>query len=207
LTYLKQFLVFALFVFYTVGVVDASQIGPNEVKPGSVLTGEFSQERYLNGFEAPLVSSGDFFLFPSKGLAWRVFEPFESRLIMTSEGITQITHGSIMKVVGTTGLAKLIGGLMYPALSGDWQKLKNNFEVNVEQSAATDTEWTASLRPVNETIGKIIESIELTGGTTTRSLIIFKTNGDRDEIQFKSQEILSVPSKEAINAFSIDGNN
>ena len=92
------------------------------------VSGKFAQSRHLVGFDAPLRTSGEFFLVPDLGLAWVIKKPFSSRLLMTDEGITQIVNDSVMTVDGG-GIGKIIAGMMYPALAGNWSMLEKDFDV------------------------------------------------------------------------------
>ena len=43
---------------------------------GEVLRGRFTQQRSLQGFNAPLTSTGSFILAPGRGVLWRAETPF-----------------------------------------------------------------------------------------------------------------------------------
>lgn len=186
-------------------IAPADQKGPEPIEAGKSLSGKFIQKRYLSGFDAPLETSGEFFLVPTQGLAWKVNKPFVSRLLMTDDGVTQIIHGSAVKVEGAAGLAKIVTGMMYPALAGDWQSLEKDFKVTVTQSDPSAKEWHASLHPLSDLMRKIITKIDVGGAETTRALTIHKSNGDRDEIEFSDQRIMDQPSVAARKAFVIEG--
>lgn len=204
-----KYLRFIALIFSTIligtSIASADQMGPEPIVAGKSLSGKFIQKRYLSGFDAPLETSGEFFLVPTQGLAWKVSKPFASRLLMTDEGVTQIIHGSVMKVGGAAGLAKIVTGMMYPALAGDWHSLEQDFKVTVTQSDPSSEAWHASLHPLSDLMRKFITKIGVAGAETTHSLTIHKSNGDRDEIEFSDQRIMDKPSVAARNAFAIEG--
>src|SRR5262245_58062566 len=54
----------------------APAIEVTPLAPGQILRGRFEQQRFLQGFQAPLKSSGTFVLSPGLGLIWKTEQPF-----------------------------------------------------------------------------------------------------------------------------------
>src|SRR5215475_1777275 len=50
--------------------------GTARLREGQILRGHFEQERHLEGFQAPVKSTGTFLLVPGRGLVWRTEAPF-----------------------------------------------------------------------------------------------------------------------------------
>jgi len=197
-------LVFIAAIFMTV-LAHAVEVGPTPVKAGDSLAGEFSQKRYLVGFPAPLLTTGEFFVVPEKGLVWKISKPFESRLIITDTGITQISHGSVTTVDGSNGFAATINNIMGPALRGDWARLEDKFDVQFEPAIGTDP-WQVTLKPTDVLIGKVISKVTLHGKVKTDVIDTLKPNGDRDVIYLSSQKTFTTLTEAAAQAFLFEGN-
>src|SRR5215472_13335374 len=60
---------------------------------GQVLRGRFEQLRFLQGFQAPLKSSGTFVLAPGLGLIWKTEAPFALTTVMSPAGLVQEAGG------------------------------------------------------------------------------------------------------------------
>lgn len=192
----------SLFIFAGVTQAQPGSKTDSSVEAEQTLSGSFIQNRFLKGFDAPLKTRGEFFLVPNVGLAWMVKKPFESRLIMTDDGITQVTHGKVMNI-GGADIAKIIAGMMYPALAGDWPKLEQDFEIQKSSATNDGASWQITLRPRSDQMRAIITKIIVEGGEVTQSLILHKASGDRDEISFRDQKLWDKAPLTATDAFIV----
>ncbi|MBE7636515.1 hypothetical protein GUA87_06630 [Sneathiella sp. P13V-1] len=164
------------------------------------ISGQFNQDRYLAGFEAPFRTSGDFHLIPEKGLAWVVTSPFPSRLIMNEHGITQIANGAVTQS-SSGGVGKVISEMIYPAMANDWEGLSKNFTVDVRK---VDNKWKATLLPKHSRLKEYVTEIIVEGSETTELLTIKKARGDYDRIAFSNQVISPSSTAEALEAFQYE---
>ncbi|MEP3244218.1 MAG: hypothetical protein ABJP91_19250 [Sneathiella sp.] len=146
-------------------------------------------------------TNGEFYLVPELGLAWIVKAPFASRLLMTQDGILQITNGSAVKT-GDGRAARLIAGILYPALFGDWEQLKKDFDIEEQPLAGADKAWEFTLHPLNDRVRTFVNKLVVKGKETTQSVVLFRSGGDRDEIQFVDQKVWDKPPSAALTAFS-----
>ena len=64
------------------------------LKDGDVLRGHFVQERFMQGFAAPLHSEGSFVVAPGRGLIWRAETPFAITTVVTPAGLVQSVDGA-----------------------------------------------------------------------------------------------------------------
>ena len=184
-----RFYLSTLFVLFLAGTANADTI-----------SGQFTQDRYLAGFDTPFKTSGDFHLIPEKGLAWIVTAPFPSRIIMNKDGITQIANGAVTQS-GSGGVGKVISEMIYPAMANDWEGLSKNFDVQLEER---DNKWKATLSPKHSTLKEYITEILVEGAETTDLLIIRKAKGDYDRIAFSNQVISTTSRAEAVEAFQYE---
>ncbi len=164
------------------------------------ISGSFHQDRYLAGFDTPFKTVGEFFLVPETGLAWVITSPFPSRLIMNEEGVTQIANDTITRS-GSGGVGKIISEMIYPALANDWEKLSENFTVDLQK---TDANWKATLLPKHPQLKEHIAELIVKGAKTTEMLVIRKAKGDYDKITFSNQHIWETTPPEALAAFEYE---
>ncbi len=179
----------------------AERIGPAPVGSEKNLSGEFSQKRFLTGFEQPFVTKGQFYLVPEKGLAWIVQSPFASQLIMTDHNIVQIVNGVAVQMDGGDRVAKVIMNMIHPVLVGDWSLLQQEFDITDKFLDKQTQKWRIVLTPKHDVMQTTIKRLVVTGGDKTDALTILKPNGDRDEIQFSSQLFFDEPPAQALELF------
>ncbi len=159
---------------------------------GEVLLGRFTQQRYLQGFNAPLASTGSFILAPERGLIWRGETPFA---VLTAMG----TGGLVQRVVGgattryTAAKLPLLAQLyevFSAALEGDWAKLNSIFEV---ERKGTPAEWQVMLIPRKKDGGMALQHVSVRGGRFVNGVEVARVNGDRDAIEFSGQVVSRDP--------------
>ena len=163
---------------------------------GEVLRGRFTQQRFLQGFNAPLTSTGSFILAPGRGVLWRAEAPFALITAMGPGGIVQrigggaTTHYPASRLPAIVRLYEIFGA----ALSGDWQKLAAVFDVRRE---GTDKDWTVTLRPLRAgNDGLPLRHVVVRGSCYVDSVEVVRTNGDWDRIEFSQQ----APSRAPLDA-------
>lgn len=163
---------------------------PERITPGQVLRGQFVQEREMQGFSAPLKTTGDFVLAPGSGLIWQAKEPFAVTTVMTANGVSQRTGDVQMmdlpasKAPFLAQLYDILGG----ALAGNPQALERHFDV--KQSAGADG-WRLVLTPKPQGAGVAmpVKEIAITGHRFVDQVVIEKDGGDRDRLTFTGQSL------------------
>src|SRR5262245_60012972 len=165
-----------------------------EVTPmaqGQVLRGRFEQSRFLQGFQAPLKSSGTFVLSPGLGLIWRTESPFALTTIMSPAGLVQEVAGRetmrmpSARIPFMSKLYAMLGG----ALTGDWAALSNAFNITRK---AEGRGWRLMLEPKRADDPAIpIRAMELHGSRFLEDVDVIKPNGDHDRIVFLNQKLES----------------
>jgi Outer membrane lipoprotein carrier protein LolA-like len=163
-----------------------------EVKPlaeGQVLRGRFEQSRFLQGFQAPLKSSGTFFLAPGLGLIWKTETPFALTTVMSPAGLVQEVSGRetmrmpSARIPFMSKLYAILGG----ALTGDWEGLSSAFTVTRKVEGKG---WRLKLEPINaDDPGMPIRAIDLRGSRFLEDVEVTKVNGDRDRLVFLNQKL------------------
>jgi Outer membrane lipoprotein carrier protein LolA-like len=165
---------------------------------GEVLRGRFTQQRFLQGFNAPLTSSGSFIVAPGRGIVWHGEAPFAIVTVMGAGGLVQRVAGGATTHYPASRLPAIarLYEIFAAALSGDWQKLAAVFDVRRD---GTPNDWTATLTPLRGGEGGIsLRLVAVRGGRYVDSVEVTRANGDRDHIDFSQQ----APSRSPIDAES-----
>lgn len=167
---------------------------------GQILRGRFEQQRFLQGFQAPLKSSGTFVLSPGLGLIWRTEVPFALTTVMSPAGLVQEVGGRetlrmpSARLPFMSKLYAMLGG----ALTGDWEGLSSAFNITRK---ADGKGWRLKLEPKRaDDPGMPIRTIDLHGSRFLEDVQVVKLNGDRDFIVFLGQKLESAsPTPEEAN--------
>ena len=194
----------ALFGFIVFSNVQNSKAaGPEKIDPAHSLSGEFSQDRFLSGFDQPLQTKGTFAYAPEMGLAWIVREPFASRLIVTKGAVFQEVHGQVVELEGGSALATQISDMIVPLLSSDFNKLSQDFEIKEENVNEDASKWHLMMIPKSAGMQQVVQKIEVEGAQQTQKIIIFKPGGDRDEIYFSDQAVFETVPEDLKRYFKL----
>lgn len=177
----------------TTAVADDAQF-VTPLKPGSVLRGHFTQERSLQGFQAPLKSEGTFLVAEGKGVIWKVEKPFATTTVITPVGLVQNAQGTetlrlpASRIPFIAKLYDMLSGTM----TGDMSGLKQQFDVRTAGSAS---DWTLQLTPKpgaaenSDPQNMPIRALDIAGGQYVKSVDIQRQNGDRDLLTFTDQAV------------------
>ena len=165
-----------------------------EVTPlakGQVLRGRFEQLRFLQGFQAPLKSSGTFVLAPGLGLIWKTEAPFALTTVMSPAGLVQEVGGRetmrmpSARIPFMSKLYAMLGG----ALTGDWEGLSSAFNITHK---ADGKGWRLKLEPIRADDPEMpIRAIDLHGSRFLEDVDLIKLNGDHDRLVFLNQKLES----------------
>ena len=176
----------------------AAQAQSLSLASGEVLRGRFTQQRFLQGFNAPLASSGSFILAPGRGFVWRGEAPFVLVTVMGPGGLAQRVAGGATTHYPASRLPAIarLYEIFAAALSGDWQKLAAVFYVRRDGTA---NDWKVTLTPLRSGEGGLpLRQVIVRGSRYVDSVEVTRVNGDWDRIEFSQQ----APSRAAIDAES-----
>lgn len=168
--------------------------GPQELKPGEILRGRFTQHRELQGLKAPLRSEGRFILVQGKGLLWHSEKPFEVITIISATGLTQVVGGAEIMRLSASRVPILahLSEVLSAALSGNLTALQRDFMLSTESSGET---WKFVLMPHSSSNSALnpIRSMHLSGRQFLEEVVVEKAQGDRDRLNFLDQTKTTVP--------------
>lgn len=184
-----------LWVILTAGSASRVDTLQRQLRPFKSLKGTFVQTQQLKGIRKPLVSRGTFALSQGRGILWQTQKPFVSAIRINPSGIAQVKDGKVTSLVSSRDQPRLeeMGKLFSALFSADVEALKPQFEfISVE--APQNAPWKAVLKPSDPGMGKVVDSLVLTGQHTVEGLTLFEHNGDVTVIRFsdlKPDEALS----------------
>jgi len=164
------------------------------LKPGGVLRGHFTQERALQGFQAPLKSEGTFVVAEGKGVIWTVEKPFATTTVITPAGLVQNAGGTeTMRLpAGRIPFIVKLYDMLSGTMTGDMSGLKQQFDVKTTGPAA---DWSLTLTPKadqatsSDPQNMPIRELDITGGQYVKSVNIQRQNGDHDLLTFTDQKV------------------
>jgi hypothetical protein len=167
-----------------------------------VLKATFTQQRYLKDIPRPIQSKGELLLWNGKGVLWKTQEPFPNTILLTTKGLFQGEKGQRISLMGATqgGQESTLFEMLSKILSGSFSELT---AFTISSSPSSHGKWKLTLTPTQSSLKEFIASIETEGDQYISHLIIYRTNGDRDDILIKNQTIIKshVLSSEEKSAF------
>jgi hypothetical protein len=163
--------------------------GTIRLRHGQILRGRFEQERYLQGFQNPLKSTGTFLLVPERGLLWRTESPFAVTTVIGPAGLMQEVRGRETTRIPAAKLPFMskLYAMLSGTMTGDWSALASTFKVLRTSDAQG---WNLQLTPLEADDPNLpIQSIRARGGRLLAEIELVKLHGDRDRLVFLDQKI------------------
>jgi hypothetical protein len=159
------------------------------LQEGQILRGRFEQERYLQGFQTPLKSTGSFLLVPRRGLVWRTELPFAVTTVISPAGLMQEVRGRETTRIPAAKLPFMskLYAMLSGTMTGDWSALASTFKVVRTLDAKG---WNLQLTPLKADDPDLpIVSIQARGGRLLAEIDLVKPHGDRDRLVFLDQKV------------------
>ena len=154
-----------------------------------LLRGEFSQEKKMKMFKAPLLSSGAFLLAEKEGLIWYQQKPFSVSLILAKDKLSQQFSGKEAQIIEAKAnpMVFYFSHLFLSLFKGDVNALKAQFEVSLSGSEKV---WTLKLIPKSAPLNSVFSDISITGSDYINQLRLSELSGDISTITFSNQSVL-----------------
>lgn len=145
-------------------------------------TADYVQTKVLSQ-GVKLKSSGSVSLSDTKGLAWVQKQPFLQTVLIDDKVIklqTQSESPQIIEASRSPEVYKVIATLK-SLFEGRENSLSKEFEISFSGEPSA---WNLLLRPKNEPLSKIIQSIEIKGDQRLESVYLIECSGAKTLIQF-----------------------
>ncbi len=185
---------------------DAAMSALQSIGEDEYLGGEFRLDRYLSGFDQPLVSSGSFTLSPKDGLVWQNKEPFPDTTIMTERGITRVLDDGSTEVIANGAQFHQFIALISAVLAGNWDALSGHFTLSdiPPENAESTSSWQVALTPLTGLpITDQIALITASGDQFVEHVVIRKPSSDYDDITLSNQKNTPLPLPDDIAALLV----
>ena len=95
------------------------------------ITGQFVQERFIEGFPKPIISKGEFTFVSARGLVWQTQQPFANRVVVLNDKlITENEFESQQINSDQTPQLTVFNSLAMALFSGDLSFLQSQFQIS-----------------------------------------------------------------------------
>ena len=180
---LKSILVFCCFITVVSANASLDSICTAMTQQG-VLSSDFIQTKTVKGIPVPLTSTGTLVVDASHGIVWQTKTPFPTTLLLSQKGIFQVDKGQKKNL--SKGKDKGIMAILSKVLQGQFKKI-TEFKVGVKDGSTAD-QWNLNLTALGG-IAKIIKTIDIQGDRYVRQIIVYRVNGDKDQIVLKNHQL------------------
>lgn len=154
-----------------------------------LLRGEFTQEKKMKMFKAPLLSNGTFLLTDKEGLVWSQKMPFPVSLVLIKDKLSQQFSGQKAQVIEakTNPMVFYFSHLFLSLFKGDIEALEDQFKLSQSGDSAS---WILKLVPKSAPLNKVFSDITISGGEFINELRLSELSGDVSQIKFSAQKVL-----------------
>lgn len=163
-----------------------------------VLRGEFVQEKFLRGLDAPLTSKGNFVLAKQQGLLWNLQAPLVRSYRITATGIA-LRVADQWQLQTKQDAANRQSRLFLAVLAGDQQGLEEDFSFAL---SGDEHGWQLVLTPKALLLQQIFTQIVIKGADYVRSIELHETQGDRTLMRMENVEQYRMLKADEKQAFS-----
>lgn len=138
----------------------------------------FTEERHVNGFDAPLRTSGELYFKAPDVFERRTLKPSAEAMLVTGTRMT-LERGNQKRTLSLDAApeAAAIVAAIRGTLTGDAKALDEHFRVNL---GGSDAAWLLDLQPRSEQLAANVRNVQLRGGgAEVRGVEIWFASGDR----------------------------
>lgn len=157
-----------------------------KIQDNQLLKTTFKQKRFLQGISQPIESLGELIVLGNKGIIWNTNSPFPSTVLITPLGLYQIVDHAPMTVLKTDNNAMM--SMISTILTGSFIEGVKDFEIKALPHP-NKKKWEIELIPKEKKMKSFINSIKIEGAQYVQSIVIQRTNGDKDLIVIENHTI------------------
>ncbi|WP_370980103.1 outer membrane lipoprotein carrier protein LolA [Agaribacterium sp. ZY112] len=164
---------------------------PNE----PVLSGSFQQQRLMQGFSRPMLSSGHFVFWRERGVLWQLELPFvKTTTYLSDETLSWTTEGQLIERKISDQIEKEVAAIIIALLGADYEHLQRRFILSYTEDAQV---WSINLQPKDQLLAEYLESIDISGRDFIDTLSVHSSNGDTNVTSFVLENRSLEPSVKA----------
>ena len=152
----------------------------------SALSGQFVQERFIEGFPKPIVSKGVFTFAPTRGLLWDTQSPFANRIIILNDKLIAQNEFETQQISSSEAPQLTVFNALAIALfSGNLTFLQSQFQIS---TSGTLSAWLMTLKPLKAPLNTIFQKIELQGSRYPKKINLWLTQGELTRVTLSGQK-------------------
>ncbi|MDD5580846.1 MAG: outer membrane lipoprotein carrier protein LolA [Methylobacter sp.] len=170
---LKALLLFLLSFNQSLASADLLAEITSRLAKTPITHGNFQQEKRLKVLRKPLISTGVFTYHQSQGVIWKTLTPVPSMLV--------VSDSRLLTAQGEQAVPAAFAKVFKAMLGGDLNRLTEDFSITGSDQKPS---WQLQLKPKDELLKKIINTILLTGDNELRLLEIHEAGGNLTRIKF-----------------------
>lgn len=158
-----------------------------KLRQAQIISGQFSQEKVMQGMKMPIKSSGDFIFWREHGLYQEAKIPFFNAFTITEDQLINWNangKGTLIKENAAI-VQREINKTLLSFFKADIVLIAQRFDT--EWDFYTEGHWRLRLTPKLAAIAEHMTLIELAGADLVESLRITAGNGDITHMQFSHQ--------------------
>ncbi|WP_167772655.1 LolA family protein [Ramlibacter henchirensis] len=150
-----------------------------------VVRGGFEQHKTVKGFRNPLVSSGDFVVARGQGVLWRTRQPFASTLVVTRDRVlARQADGTVVRRLNANEepAVRAVSETLFGVMAAEFSALAQRFQIDGESGTGAG-EWRLALLPLQPSLARWVQRVELQGDRFLRSIRMHEASGDQTQIR------------------------
>ncbi len=162
------------------------------------ITGQFVQERFIEGFPKPIISKGEFTFVSARGLVWQTQQPFANRVVVLNDKlITENEFESQQINSDQTPQLTVFNSLAMALFSGDLSFLQSQFQIS---ASGTLSAWRMTLTPRQAPLNTVFQKIDLQGSRYAEKISLWSTQKELTRVTLSGQKKASQLPKELRDA-------
>lgn len=151
---------------------------------------QLSQRKTLKGWNKPLQASGLLACSKNSGVLYQLQQPINASYWLQSQQFNVREGNAAVRVITTTQMPWLAGitSLLAASVSGDWQRLEQQFSVKLVK--ADEQDWMIELTPLAAPLSNALQTVQVSGRTQIEQIVINDKKGDRTEILLQQHQAI-----------------
>ena len=185
---MKRLLLLALLISPWVNAVTLDELQQRFTEQ-PVVRAHFEQTRTIKDLPQPLRSQGEMLIARDSGLLWEQKAPFPMTLLLDDKRMVQVINGQPPQTITAENNPQMFqfNHLLRALFQADRKVLEENFRINFKDLG--EDRWSLVLTPTTTQLDKIFASLDLSGATYVKSIVLNDKQGDRTAIALSRHQL------------------
>jgi outer membrane lipoprotein-sorting protein len=161
----------------------------DRIRDDAIVRGSFSQVKTLARLSKSFISRGRFVFAVDRGILWELDTPFASTTIITGDRLVQRDPDGKTSILDGSAnpMFRRFAETLQAVFAGNLAVIEEQFDLYFEGQA--ETQWRLGLVPKDATVRGVIASLEISGDTHLREVLL--TEADQDTVRYTFTDIQS----------------